>query len=179
MWCCDAANVHLCPPSLLHGVTMGVFGVIAEELGLTHIRDAHSRRDVALLLVSRFIRMAGSVLFLPSGYAYTSSDPRQLVTQIRRFRPGLDPLPAPHRHQRPRRRALPLGDPPRRCRAVSLRHLDRRCARTSQDAGARLDAHGYVGSRVLLVPELCSFAPRGDRGNHLAKWERDGTVCRP
>jgi hypothetical protein len=44
---------------------MGVFGVIAEELGLTHIRDAHSRRDVALLLVSRFIRMAGSVLLAP------------------------------------------------------------------------------------------------------------------
>ncbi|GAA5966697.1 hypothetical protein JCM8115_000257 [Rhodotorula mucilaginosa] len=44
---------------------MGVFGVIAEELGLTHIRDAHSRRDVALLLVSRFIRMAGFGAFAP------------------------------------------------------------------------------------------------------------------
>jgi hypothetical protein len=51
------------PPSARK--TMGVFGVIAEELGLTHIRDAHSRRDVALLLVSRFIRMAGSVLLAP------------------------------------------------------------------------------------------------------------------
>ncbi|GAA5872424.1 hypothetical protein JCM3774_004517 [Rhodotorula dairenensis] len=44
---------------------MGVFHVLAEELGLTHIRDAHSRRDVALLLVSRFIRMAGFGAFAP------------------------------------------------------------------------------------------------------------------
>ncbi|GAA5987523.1 hypothetical protein JCM10908_001989 [Rhodotorula pacifica] len=44
---------------------MGLFGAIAEELGFTHMRDSHSRRDVALLLVSRFIRMAGFGAFAP------------------------------------------------------------------------------------------------------------------
>jgi hypothetical protein len=40
---------------------MGWLGTLGEELGFGHIARSHSRRDVALLFVSRFIRMAGCV----------------------------------------------------------------------------------------------------------------------
>ncbi|BGP49555.1 hypothetical protein JCM10450v2_005449 [Rhodotorula kratochvilovae] len=38
---------------------MDALSVLGRELGLHHIRDAHSPRDVALLLLSRFVRLLG------------------------------------------------------------------------------------------------------------------------
>ncbi|GAA5916008.1 hypothetical protein JCM6882_003495 [Rhodosporidiobolus microsporus] len=42
-----------------------MLSLLSAELGVHHLRTAHSRRDVALLLVSRFVRMASFGAFAP------------------------------------------------------------------------------------------------------------------
>lgn len=70
MWsCCEASEER--PAAARHfswgcstaytSSSMRILSVLADELGFKHMRDSHSRRDVVLLLVSRFIRMAGYV----------------------------------------------------------------------------------------------------------------------
>lgn len=101
-----------------------------------------------------------------------------LILQIWRIRPRLDPLPAPYRLQRPRSRFVPLRDPPRGCRPLAVRHLDRRRPRAPSHARSRLAHDGGLRLRLLLVRELCRPPSRRHPRNHLAERERGRTVCR-
>lgn len=132
---------------------VSVLRKLSTELGFAHLRAAHSPKDVALLILSRFIRMVGCVLVLPSRCPSTDDVARR---QIWFHSSHHRALPHSPRLFRLERRALPLSDPLRRRCPRTVYQLDRGQRREAEGVGFRVCDDGCE-RRAFSAPPLSFF----------------------